>query len=404
MKVAYENKRSLVRISALVIAVIAAFVFPIDNITAKPAANAPAKPSAIYGTPAQLVEDLRAIGIDLVKDEFTKQEVLTRTPHTTNPVYCEYHFANAMVLIRRAENSIESGQITAPGVEPFTTYKPVVKGAAMDLGALGKAITSGREAIKARYGTEYLEVLPPSERERIDAWMHYVVLIKGKTTSMWNLSFGFDKAGKFHDFVLGTPCEDVAKVRVTGLGEGAKVVSEDMPLYEDLMDIGFNVGMKTSRPDVLQLAKPGGKDEYRGTDKLLFLNAEVSMYPSGVIESVLLNPHHESGWKGTVDRFHRRMFEREVDVPKNTILETMAEGRGAILARYGTANGAGSSTESSSYPDIEKFYYLAVTDESRTFIVFATFGRSLPQEFYFSAVGYSFPAFVYTPPAKGKGR
>jgi hypothetical protein len=378
---------------------VVAFSLALITFASMPAASAhaakPAAKSSIYGTPAQLVEDLKAIGIDLAGDKFTKETVLKRTPHTTNPVYYEYHFANAMVLIRRDGSSIENGQITAPGVEPNATEQPVVKGSPLQLGTFGKTVSGGRKAIIARYGTKYIEVLPQSERGQIDAWIHYVVLIKGKTTSMWNLIFYFDKAGKFQSLVFGMPCKEISLVRVSGQGEGAKVVSANMPLYNDLLSIGFNVGMKTSRPDVIKQGKPGGSDDYRGTNKLLFTNAEISLFPSGVIESVYLNQHHETEKRGVWGMFRRSTNKRQVPVPTNAVTGAMEKGREAVFARYGKPNGAGSSTEDSSYSDFHYVYYLAVTDDNRTFIVFADFIRSSSPEIRFVANGYSFPAYVY---------
>lgn len=264
------NKRLLVVVFALIVltfVALLAFLPSVFGIHAKPApvtattptatamtppAATPAVPAAkkpspatkttIMGTPAQLVADLKAAGLDMANMRVLNQELRKKDVTATSGANDSWFYSGATIYTNSKNDDLERIQID---YEKDPASKPEYQGAPAAMKRVYKILAGGKESLYKRYGTAQ-SATTISGRTHIN----YAILFQQKDPVLWRCSISYEADGS---------CNFIAKVdgkhfsELAALNTGSSIVyeGERSILYSDLAQMGFAPGMPCTKPDVL---------------------------------------------------------------------------------------------------------------------------------------------------------
>ena len=361
---------------------------------AVPAAKnpSPATKTTNMGRPAQLVEDLKAAGLDIVSDKFDHPELLPKAYRQGDCPSSRFLYNCRLDFDEKFKKLDGFYLFTKP---PTSEWYDAPR---LQLGAMNEMFTDGRARAKARYGEDYVTEIP-------DRTFAYAIWVKG-SPNIWIITF--DAWGADVGEIIGSRAGNVLQAQMSDITKPDKARLSGMEtLYSDLMQAGLELGEPSSKPKVILSgyvdSSPGiypvASYEYRG-----FKNAYV--WTERKTDSIkefelhsLFGP--QTGWDGFVANINTT-FSRQPTFPAGVLGETLSKGATAVSQRYGPAS-IGVTYPKGVTKNLSQYRFILDRGEELQYL-------SLRFIFYrngaYSLHGVSVVdnIFVYTPPPPAKSK
>lgn len=292
----------------------------------------PTAKSAIYGTPAQLVEDLKSAGIDLANARFTRTELLKK-PKTHEKGYVTFEFANCSLAVNEKGNlvsfSLRNLDSKADDSTSFQVDEPNI-----DIGELVNVLTMKKQDVLSRYGEEY------ARRDYGPNLYHepdYMIIVNGSQKSYWSLDFMIPGSDEYSANISGSMrSSNVAEAHIIKKDGLLFAQGEGGTLYNDLLDAGVNVGMPSSHPEIL---KEGRLQEFplQPTPTVLytFYDMVIAEEVQGSVTYFQYMNRSKFTWNNAL-AWMKLCLRRIRAFPMSALISTAKDGRDAVLDRYGT--------------------------------------------------------------------
>lgn len=296
-----------------------------------PCAFAAQPKSSIYGTPAQLVEDLKSAGIDLANARFTRTELLKK-PKTHEKGFVTFEFANCSLAVNEKGNLVSfSLRKLASKDDDATSYE--VDEPIIEIGELVNVLSMKKQDVLSRYGEEYARRdYGPNLYYEPD----YKIIVMGPQKSFWLLDFMIPDSDEYSANLTGSMrSSNVAEARIVKKDGLIIAKGDGGTLYNDLLEAGVNVGMPSSHPEVLQ---KGVMQDFSSDFKPRLFHTFYDMVVAEEVQGSVTFFQYMNRSKFTWNNalaWMKLCFRRIRAYPKCALISTAKDGRNAVLDRYG---------------------------------------------------------------------
>jgi len=306
--------------------------------------TAPAAKPSIMGTPAQLVEDLRAAGFDLASMRVVKPELLKKALKTTSGTRDVWTISNAELYTDH-----ESGELELIHYYYYREKRAVAdeESSLYPMNSLSSGLIGGENALYRRYGKPHREITNDSYTS-----YGYSVLFRQRNTVLWRCSFAFNDEGQVW-FTARTMGKNFKELKVQRDGSSVSFQGARSALYSDLAQMGFAPGMACTKPEVLArgATDPSSPRTKRFADCSVFVDSDDRI-------RLFLLFEHKGDLLSSIIRAFMDFTGGLEPWPSGEFGKTLRLGKSAVMSRYGAPDNL--STDSSTI-----YYYVLLRDGDR---------------------------------------
>jgi hypothetical protein len=289
---------------------------------AKKGAASPAK-SSIYGTPAQLVEDLRSAGISIAEGRFTKLELLNKASVEEKYGATVYRFANGSLRFNEKTGEFMGFSLLAKQkpdlpVFPFKGMAGIVK--LNDSGLL------------SRYGAVYASAFHYSDSKVSHT---FYLLVPSPKMTIWSVILSVEAKGSFYSMIAFRDDTYSKLVCSEDITVGTAGLSGTALLLQDCWKLGLGLGMPSSMPDLMKRGVPPREKHPVEGRTLQFGAGEVDLSSGDdrVQSFFFMYPRHLS--LVSLELFWERLVSGSHEYPLGDLKRLITKGPKAIEAHYG---------------------------------------------------------------------
>jgi hypothetical protein len=232
-----------------------AFLTPYAAFAAQPK-------SSIYGTPAQLVEDLQSAGIDIGAGLFTKPDLLASAVAEKKSGMMLHRFANGSLRFNEQTGEFKGFSLLASQKKDMPIFP---------LASLSAILALDGAGVLARYGSDYATI--NSAQNDVERFTYYLLAAEPSNT-IWNVMIALTDSGKFSGMVASSEASGLRLVALDDIVQGLDDGGEAL-LYKDLWSLGLGLGAPSSQPDIIGKGVRPDKEEVYDSDNTLEFGSSI---------------------------------------------------------------------------------------------------------------------------------